>query len=247
MVIAISIHKGGTGKTTTALNLAAALREQGKKVLLIDLDSQCNLTSTLGLSEDSEKNVARWLLEQYSFKDVVQHRLGMDIIPAAYELVSREADILSEAGAETLLRGQLKALRKQYDYIILDCPPSLGIMTANALVAADQYVIPMLAATYSYIALDKMLKTVEKIKRRMNENLELAGVLFTQHSQNARTVLGKGIVDATKDQVKVFHTAIRTNKALDEAVHAKQDIFTYNKETSGAADYMQFSKELLSL
>lgn len=171
----------------------------------------------------------------------------MDIIPAAYELVARESDILAESGSESLLKLQLKKIRKQYDFIILDCPPSLGIMTANALVAADSYLIPMLASTYSYQALEKMLKTVDKIKRRMNENLKLAGVLFTQHSQNSRTLLGKSIVDSTKEQVKVFDTYIRTNKALDEAAHSQQDIFTYSIESSGATDYMNLSKELINI
>ncbi|MDJ1470280.1 ParA family protein [Xanthocytophaga flava] len=244
MIIAISIHKGGTGKTTTAFSLGAAFVKQGKKVLLIDLDAQCNLTTTCGINPLLENNVGRWLLEMFSFSEVVQSKLGMDIIPAAYELVSRESDIIKEQGSDSLLKYALQEIKEEYDYIILDCPPSLGIMTTNALVAADKYIIPMLAATYSYEALGKMQNTIEKIKRRMNPSLELAGVLFTNSSTHDRTLLGKSIREATAQQVKVFQTSIRTNKALDEAANAKQAIFDYDPDSTGAKDYLKLAEEI---
>ena len=171
----------------------------------------------------------------------------MDVIPSAHDLVVTEKEILNEIGCEQILKNILSPLRERYDYMLIDCPPSLGIFTVNALIASDYYISPMLAQTFSYDALTKTQQIVGKVQARLNPRLQLAGVLFTQHSSNARTILGQGIERQVRNQVKVFKTTIRTNVALVEAVHQKKHIFEYAPESAGAIDYLALSTEVINL
>ena len=229
------------------INLGAALREQGKKVMLIDLDGQCNLTTSFGLNANDPSSIGRVLTNQLSIEQIKKTVNGMDIVPAAYDLVTLEGRIFEI----DLLKQALEPYRQSYDYILLDCPPSLGIYTMNALVAADYYMVPTLAETYSYEALNKLNETVGKIKKMYNPDIKLAGVVFTMHSQRQKTMLGKQIEETVRKNLKTFQTAIRNNIRLVECINFKQDVFLYDKDTdsksNGASDYAHLATELMSI
>lgn len=247
MIIAIATHKGGVGKTTTTLNLGAALREQKKKVMLIDLDGQCNLTTSFGLNPNNPSSVGRVLSGQLSIKEIVKRVNGIDVVPSAYDLVTMEKGLTDVDLLETALEQE----KKNYDYILIDCPPSLGIMTLNALVCADYYLIPCLAETYSYDAINKLNETVAKLRKKFNPSLKLAGVLFVMHSLRQKTMLGRKIQAAVEDSLPTFKTAIRNNIALVECVNYQQDVFLYDREnktkSNGATDYLNLSNEIVAL
>lgn len=247
MAKAISIinNKGGTGKTTTALNLGAALHSMGKKVLLIDLDSQCNLTKALHI-QDVENHVGEVLLNKKSMEDAVKEAEGMAVLPSNNNLLEFEYLLNNEPGREFLLKEVLDNYNS-YDYVIMDCPPSLGTLSINSLVAADYFIVPMQAENFAFIGLDRILQTAEKVKARMNTHLELGGILFVKYQP--RTKFGKAVVSniaqnsILKD--KLFNNYIRQDISLMEAPAFGQSVFEYAPNSRGCFDYLNAAKEFI--
>lgn len=247
MAKAISIinNKGGTGKTTTALNLGAALKKLKYKVLLIDLDSQCNLTNALNI-QDINSHVGEVLLNKKSFNESIVKAEGMSILPSTSNLLDFEYQINNEPGREFLLREILEK-QNSYDYILMDCPPSMGTLSINSLVAADYYIVPMQAENFAFIGLDRILQTAEKVKSRMNTNLELGGILFVKYQP--RTKFGQAVVSNIAQnsmlKEKLFNNYIRQDISLMEAPAFGQSVFEYAPKSRGCFDYLNVAKEFI--
>lgn len=243
--ISIINNKGGTGKTTTALNLGAALKNMGKNVLLIDLDSQCNLTNSLNINQP-EKHIGEVLMNKCDMQESILQVEGMSIIPAKNNLLDYEYMINNEPGREFLLKEKLEPLN-HYDYIILDCPPSLGTLSINSMVAAHYYIVTMQAENYAFIGLDRILETAEKVKGRMNTGLKLAGILLIKFQP--RTKFGQAVVNSLSNnnnlKNKLFNSYIRQDISLMEAPAFGQSIFEYAPNSRGAHDYMNVAKEFI--
>ncbi|MDA3893615.1 MAG: ParA family protein [Salinivirgaceae bacterium] len=243
-IISIINNKGGTGKTTTVLNLGAALKKKNKKVLLIDLDSQSNLTHSLHI-QDNKYHVGDLLLGKCTLKDCIQNSEGLDIVPSNSNLIDYENQINNEPGRECLLKQVLENTNGYY-YILMDCPPSMSTLSINSLVAANSYIVPMQAENIAFIGLDRILQTAEKVKLRMNTHLELAGILFVKYQP--RTKFGQAVVSNIAQHSilknKLFNSYIRQDIALIEAPAFGQSIFEYSPKGRGAFDYMNFAKEL---
>jgi chromosome partitioning protein len=243
-ITAIVNHKGGVGKTTTTLNLGKALSVNGKKVLLIDLDPQANLSQSLGYREP-EQTIYQILCENEQPK-VIQVTENYDLIPADLSLSLSEHKLRSEEFAGyTKLKKTLQDVAKNYDYILIDCPPSLGILTMNALAFANQMLIVAEPEYLSITGLQNILDLHQSIIEGLNPNVEFRGILFTQFNREA---VSKGIMDSVKQKFgdKVFNTVIRQNVKIKEASLNKKDIFSYDETSNGAIDYMEFSKEFLN-
>lgn len=243
--IAIINNKGGTGKTTTVLNLGAALCKLKYKVLLIDLDSQCNLTHALGLKAEGN-HVGDLLLGKCEPEDCLNTVRGMSIIGSKSDLLDTEYQINNEPGREFLLKEAFSRFTN-FDFIIMDCPPSLGTLSINALVAANFFLVPMQAENFAFIGLDRILQITDKVKKRMNTHLELAGILLVKFQ--ARTKFSQAIVSnlVGNDQLqnKLFNSYIRQDIALMEAPAFGGSIFDYAPSGRGATDYMNVAKEFI--
>lgn len=242
-VLSISNHKGGVGKTTSAINIGAGLNKLGKKVLLIDLDPQANLSQSLGLI-NQEKTIYGALKGEYKL-DPVSFLKGLDVIPSTLDLSGAEIELSSEPGREYILKELIDDIRKDYDYIIIDSPPSLGLLTINSFTAADEILIPLQAQFLAMQGLAKLVEVVEKIKSRLNKGLKVGGVFITQY--DGRKVLNRDVFETINEHFKseVFKTKIRDNIALAEAPAQGQDIFRYNAKSNGAEDYLALSKEII--
>ena len=242
-VLSISNHKGGVGKTTSAINIGAGLNILGKKVLLIDLDPQANLSQSLGLI-DQEKTIYGALKGEYKLQPVTVLK-GLDVIPSTLDLSGAEIELSSEPGREYILKELIEHVRSSYDYIIIDSPPSLGLLTINSFTAADEIIIPLQAQFLAMQGLAKLVEVVEKIKSRLNKGLKIGGVFITQY--DGRKVLNRDVVETINAHFKseVFKTKIRDNIALAEAPAQGMDIFRYNAKSNGAEDYMDLAKEII--
>ena len=242
-VISISNHKGGVGKTTSAINIGAGLNKLGKKILLIDLDPQANLSQSLGLI-DQERNIYGALRGEYKLQHIEIVK-GLDIIPSTLDLSGAEVEMSGEAGREYILKELIEPLRASYDFIIIDSPPSLGLLTINAFTASDSILIPLQAQYLALQGLTKLIEVVDKIKRRLNKELRVGGVFITQY--DSRKVLNRDVVATIEAHFKdeVFKTRVRDNIALAEAPSQGLDIFRYNPKSYGAEDYLSLSKEIL--
>lgn len=242
-VIAISNHKGGVGKTTTAINIGAGLNRLGKSVLLIDLDPQANLSQSLGLI-DQAKNIYAALKGEQLLQPI-EILAGFAVVPAILDLSGAEIELSTEPGREYILRELIEPLRASYDFIIIDSPPSLGLLTINAFAAADLIFIPVQAEFLAMQGLSKLMEVLAKIKKRLNKSLQLGGVLITRYDQ--RKVLNRDVASSIQDHYpdEVFQTMIRENIALAEAPTQANDIFRYNSKSSGAEDYLALSSEIL--
>ena len=247
-VICISNHKGGVGKTTSTINIGFGLNMLGKKVLLIDLDPQANLSQSLGLM-DQGKNIYQYLRGvTESYKDPIepiQIVIGLDVIPSTLDLSGAEVEMSGEAGREYILREFIEPLRASYDYILIDSPPSLGLLTINGLTASDMVFIPLQAQYLALQGLTKLLEVVDKIKKRLNKELRVGGIIITQY--DSRKVLNRNVAATIKDHFKedVFTTRIRDNIALAEAPAQGVDIFRYNPKSYGAEDYLSLCREII--
>jgi len=242
-VISISNHKGGVGKTTSALNIGAGLNKLGKKVLLIDLDPQANLSQSLGLI-DQDKNIYGAIRGEYKLQPI-QVLKGLDVIPSTLDLSGAEIELSGEAGREYILRELIAPIKKSYDYIIIDSPPSLGLLTINSFTASDEILIPLQAQYLAIQGLTKLLEVIDKIKKRLNKKLKVGGVFITQY--DSRKVLNRDVVTSIKQRFKaeVLKTMIRDNVALAEAPTQGVDIFRYQPKSKGAEDYLALCKEII--
>ncbi|MEM9885566.1 MAG: AAA family ATPase [Bacteroidota bacterium] len=243
IIISLMNHKGGVGKTTSAINIGAALVELGKRVLLIDLDPQANLTISLGIPRQGvtiyEALRGESELEPYTVRD------DFDVITSNLNLSGAEMELINEAGREYILKELLHPLIEEYDYILIDCPPSLGLLTLNALTSSQSVLIPLQTQFLALQGLAKIKQVIDKVKFRLNKELHIGGVIPTMY--DARKVLNRDVVDTIHKYFgdKVFKTAIRDNVALAEAPAQRKDIFAYNRSSSGAKDYLALSKEIM--
>ncbi|MCH2218394.1 MAG: AAA family ATPase [Flavobacteriales bacterium] len=245
-VLCLSNHKGGVGKTCSTCNIGAGLSREGYRVLLIDLDPQANLSLSLGLT-DVEKSIYPVLLGNCSIEEAIYNITeNLDIIPANLDLAGAEIELSSEAGREVILKECINKIDTDYDFIIIDCAPSLGLLTTNALTASDKVYIPLQAQYLSLQGVSKLTSIIEKIQRRLNNKLEIGGIFITQY--DARKVLNRDIADNIEKYFanQVLTTKIRDNITLAEAPGKGQDIFRYNPKCYGAQDYMSLCNEIIS-
>ena len=234
-IIAILNHKGGVGKTTTTINLAAALQQKKKRVLAIDMDGQANLTESFGLSIEEEKTVYGAMKGEYLLP-LVKAENGISIVPACLDLSAAESELINEPGRELILKGLIARLldTQKFDYILIDCPPSLGLLTLNALTAADYLIIPVQAQFLAMRGMAKITNVIEIVRERLNPKLNIGGIVITQFDK--RKTLNKNESEIINDSFcdKVFKTVIRDNVALAEAPIKGKNIFEYNKNSNGA-------------
>ena len=248
LVIAIINQKGGVGKSTTAINLSAALGEMGKQVLLVDLDPQGNSSSGLGVEKKKvERCVYDVLLndvpiEQVIIPDVCE---GLDLVPATINLAGAEVELVSEMARENRLKDSVGSMRGKYDYIFIDCPPSLGLLTVNALVAADKLLIPIQCEFYALEGVTKLLDSMKRVKTRLNPSLDIFGVLLTMY--DGRTTLSKQVVDEVKRFFgrEVFDTLIPRTVKLSEAPSFGLPITQYDPAGKGSQSYNELAKEVI--
>lgn len=243
-IIAISNHKGGVGKTTSCINIGAGLAQKNKKVLLIDMDPQTNLTQSLGMI--NPKNNIYVSMKENTRLIPQKIRNNFFVVPAVNELGGAEIELSAEAGREFILKELLEPVSDQYDYIFIDCPPSLGLLTINAFTASDEIYIPMQAQYLALQGIGNLLGLVEKIQKRLNPKLMITGIFITQFDR--RRVLSRYVMDTLESHFgeRVFKTRIRNNVSLAEAPNSGQDIFSYQKNSNGAFDYGMLVKEILS-
>lgn len=245
-IISVINHKGGVGKTTSSVNIGAALNMQKKKVLLIDIDPQANLTIHMGLTPSDDNNIYTALKEGH---DLVIHpvKKGLDVVTSTLDLSAAETELSSEAGREVLLKQLVEPIKNRYDYILIDCPPSLGLLTLNALTTSDSIIIPIEPSNFAIRGMGKLFLIIGKVQKRLNSGLDTGKLLITKVDN--RKVLHKDMVSQLREAYvnRVFDTQIRSNVSLEEAQMQEQDIFEYSPKSSGAEDYLNVSKEILKL
>lgn len=243
-IVAFANHKGGVGKTTSAHSIGIALGKAGRKVLLIDFDPQGNMSDSAGISEPEEDIYGALTNKVGELPRVVLYE-NVHLTPASIDLASAEQELSSEMGREYFLKTLLEGYKSAYDYILIDCPPSLGLLTTNALTAATDVFIPLQAQYLAMKGLDKLLKVVDIIKKRLNPELQVSGVLVTQY--NSRISLNKDVYDFIQQKFpeQAFKTAIRTNITLAEAPSGGTDVFAYDAKSNGAKDYLALTEEIL--
>lgn len=248
MILAIANQKGGVGKTTTAINLSAALAQKGFETLLIDLDPQGN--STLSYVEVGKIGASMYDLlvdpsiraEEIILPSPIEK---LKVAPARISLAKFESKVMGEFDAHFRMKDRFKEVREAYDYILIDCPPTLGLLTINALVFASHLLVPIQSSYFALEGTDDLLETVEKVKARPNPELEILGVVITLHDR--RTVLGRDIRKQIEKVFgdKVFRTVINKSIRLEESPAYRESIFTYAPESSGALDYYKLSEEVI--
>ena len=245
-IIAIVNQKGGVGKTTTCVNLAAALTEAGKRVLLCDFDPQANATSGMGVDKTVSKGIYGVVIGDVPAADAVVHTRYGDVLPSNKALAGAGIELITMERREFLLRDALGSLRDQYDYIFIDCPPSLELLTLNALCAADGILVPVQGEYFALEGLSDLMNTVRLVRRSLNPRLELEGVLLTMF--DGRTNLALQVAEEVKHYFpgKVYATVIPRNVRLSEAPSHGKPIFTYDRSSRGAEAYGAFAKEVLS-
>lgn len=248
-IIAIINQKGGVGKSTTAINLGAALGEMGKQVLLVDLDPQGNCSSGLGVEKSLiQQCIYDVLLNDVPLEEVIIPDIaeGLDIAPATINLAGAEVELVSEMARENRLKDAVGGMRGKYDFILIDCPPSLGLLTVNALVAADKLLIPIQCEFYALEGVTKLLESMKRVKSRLNPTLDIYGILLTMY--DSRTTLSKQVVDEVREYFGrlVFVTPIPRTVKLSEAPSFGQPITQYDPKGRGALSYIELAKEVIA-
>lgn len=249
-IIAIANQKGGVGKTTTAVNLGACLATLNKRVLLIDIDPQGNTTSGIGINKaDVKYCVYDVIINDVSISEAVMSS-GLDnlsLLPATIQLAGAEIELVPTISREVRLRRAVQAMRPLYDYIVIDCPPSLGLLTVNALTAADSVLIPIQCEYYALEGLSQLLSTIRLVQKHLNTSLEVEGVVLTM--LDARTNLGLQVIEDVKKffRDKVYHTVIPRNVRLSEAPSHGRPVIHYDSKSRGAESYMDLAKEVIGV
>ncbi|UAB80255.1 ParA family protein [Marixanthomonas sp. SCSIO 43207] len=247
-IIAIANQKGGVGKTTTSVNLAASLGVLEKKVLLIDADPQANATSGLGVDvEEVEKGTYQILEHTISAADAIMETSSpnLHLIPAHIDLVAIEIELVDQDKRESMLKNAIEGLKDQYDFILIDCAPSLGLLTLNALTAADSVIIPIQCEYFALEGLGKLLNTIKSVQKIHNNNLDIEGLLLTMYDSRLR--LSNQVVDEVKKHFDemVFKTIIMRNVRLSEAPSYGESIISYDASSKGANNYLSLAQELI--
>lgn len=248
-VIAVANQKGGVGKTTTAVNLGASLAQNGKRVLVVDIDPQGNATSGLGANRQSiEHCVYDVLVNGIGMEEVMLETAIKDLllIPATLQLAGAEIELVSAIAREGKLKRSLEKIREAFDYVLIDCPPSLGLLTINALTAADRLLIPIQCEYYALEGLGQLMHTVQLVRRHLNARLDLEGVLLTMF--DARTNLAVQVAEEVKRyfKEKVFSSVVPRNVRLSEAPSHGQPVLLYDPKSRGSEVYLELAKEVLA-
>ena len=247
--MAIANQKGGVGKTTTAINLSSCLAELGKKILVIDLDPQGNTTSGFGLNKNElEDSVYDLMLGELSASEVlhsVPDLENLKLIPSNVDLAGAEIELLDKKNKEYILRNSIDYIKADYDYIFIDCPPSLHMLTINAMTTADSVIVPIQCEYYALEGIAQLIKTIDLVKKRLNKSLSIEGVVFTMY--DARTNLSSDVVDSVKSslQTRIFKTIIPRNVRLAEAPSHGLPINLYDSKSAGAESYRNLAKEII--
>ena len=248
-IIAIANQKGGVGKTTTSVNLSALLAKKGKKVVLIDADPQGNATSGLGVDKDVEKSLYDVLINEEPVAGTLQDTVekNLKICPSNMNLAGAEVELVSQMSREHRLKEQLEGIKDKFDYIFIDCPPSLGLITLNSFTAADSVLIPVQCEYYALEGLGQLLNTINLVKKHLNKSLEIEGALLTMY--DIRTNLSNQVVKEVKKYFddRVYKTVILRNVRLSEAPSFGMPITMYDPKSKGARSYEKLAKEFLKM
>lgn len=242
-VIAIANHKGGVGKTTSVASIGAVLSRKGYRTLLVDLDAQANLTGSLSDTDEQQRTIYDALREREGLP-VVEISERLSIVPSCLDLAGIELELSSSMSREFALKDVLEPVTGEYDYILLDCPPSLGLLTVNAFVSADEIIIPLTAEALPFQGLTMIGKIITMVQKRLNTSLRLSGILFTRWEGRKLNKLVEEAVRGKYGDI-VYNSRVRTNIALAEAPLSKLDILSYNDKSNGAQDYGEVADELL--
>ena len=248
-IIAIANQKGGVGKTTTAINLSASLAEKGRKVLAIDMDPQGNMSSGLGLDKNSiDGTIYDMIIGEADVEEVIHKNTieNLDILPSNVDLSAVEIEMIDVENKEFVVKNAIQKIRDNYDYVIIDCPPSLSLLTVNAMTTADSVLVPIQCEYYALEGLSQLIHTVELVKDRLNPVLEIEGVVFTMY--DARTNLSLQVVENVKDNLEqnIYKTIIPRNIRLAEAPSFGTPINQYDPRSAGAESYMRLAEEVIS-
>ena len=248
-IIAVANQKGGVGKTTTAINLSACLAEKNKKVLTLDMDPQGNTTSGLGVDKNQAENtVYELILDESELSECIYPSVmeNLSVIPSNINLSGAEIELIGFENKEYLLKSKLDMIRSDYDYIIIDCPPSLNLLTINAMAAADSVIVPIQCEYYALEGLSQLIHTIDLIKERLNPKLEIEGVVFTMY--DARTNLSLQVVENVKENLdkNIYKTIIPRNVRLAEAPSYGQPINIYDSRSAGAEAYRLLAEEVIN-
>ncbi|MBO8159682.1 ParA family protein [Thermosyntropha sp.] len=248
MIIAVANQKGGVGKTTTAINLSACIARMGYKVLILDLDPQGNATSGLGINRKKVKNCLYNVLigEIEPYKVKLETRINnLEILPSTIQLAGAEVELAFHEHRESALKMGIDVLKDEYDYIFIDCPPSLGLLTVNALNAADSVIIPLQCEYYALEGLSQLMETIKLVQKRLNSRLKIEGIVFTMF--DGRTNLSIQVVDEVKKHFKkeIYRTIIPRSVRLSEAPSHGQPIIVYDPRSRGAEAYQELAQEVI--